>query len=101
MRRSGVIGALVLILTMVGGPAFAQVDPAAGGSALPNQPQSQQPLPPAGRSASSPMSTAAQVSPSPALADTGIQVSTGAALGFGLVVAGGGALLLTRRRATV
>ena len=100
MRRSGVIGALVLILTMVGGPAFAQVDPA-GGSALPNQPQSQQPLPPAGRSASSPMSTAAQVSPSPALADTGIQVSTGAALGFGLVVAGGGALLLTRRRATV
>lgn len=96
MRRSGVIGALVLILAMVGGPAFAQVDPA-GGSALPGQSQSQ-PLPPAGRSGSSSASTAAQVSSAPVLAETGIPVSTGAALGFGLLVVGGGALTLGRRR---
>lgn len=95
MRRIGVIGALVLILAMVGGPAFAQVDPS-GGSVLPPDQARSQPLPPV----SSGSSSVAQATASPALADTGIPVATGLVIGAGLVVAGGGALVLTRRRAT-
>jgi len=105
MRRSGVIGALVLIVAMVGGPAFAQ-STLPEGSTLPEQQQTQT-LPSSGGQASSSGSAssgsassgsgAAQAS-SPGLADTGMQVSTGAALGFGLLAAGAGALVLARRR---
>lgn len=94
MRRIGVIGALVLILAILGGPALAQVDPS-GGSALPPPGQANsQPLPPAGSSSGSTVSQTA----APALADTGIPVSTGVVLGVGLVAAGGAALVLARRR---
>lgn len=95
MRRIGVIGALVLILAILGGPALAQVDPS-GGSALPPPGQANsQPLPPAGSSSGG---TVSRTVASPALADTGIPVSTGVVLGVGLVAAGGGALVLARRR---
>jgi hypothetical protein len=90
MKRIAVIGALVLILAMFAGPAFA----AERGSVLPG-PGPQQVLP---RSSGSSGSTATQYSTQP-LADTGLGLTNGALLGIGLLAAGGTALAISRRRA--
>lgn len=91
MKRFAVIGALVLLLALVGGPAFAQVGE---GSVLPDQGPAQV-LP---ASASRPAASVTQ--PAPALADTGIELSNGMLLATGLFVVGGVALTAGRRRVT-
>ncbi len=88
MKRITVIGALVLILAAFAGPAFAQ-NPA-DGSALPG-PQTNQPLP--DRVVAVPVTRTAATLP-----DTGIPVSAGTALGFGLLVVGGSVLYASRRQ---
>lgn len=88
MKRITVIGALILILAAFASPAFAQ-NPA-DGSVLPG-PQTEQPLPD--------RVVAVPVTPTTAtLPDTGMQVSTGAALGLGLLVVGGAVLYVSRRQ---
>jgi LPXTG-motif cell wall-anchored protein len=98
MKRIAVLGALLLIMALWAGPAFAQSVPQ--GSVLPEQ-QERQTLPSGGGSKTV-ASVAAQRASArqPALVDTGIELSTGAALAGGLLVVGGGALALSRRRAS-
>lgn len=92
MKRIAVLGALVLVLAMFAGPAFA----ADRGSVLPG-PSSEQVLP---RSTAARTTTANTTQSSQVLADTGLGLTNGALLGLGLLGAGGVALALSRRRST-
>ena len=87
MKRIAVLGALLVTLMLLAGPAMAQ-SALPEGSVLPEQPPAQV-LPDA---------PPAVEQPSAALADTGFQMSTGALLAVGLLVLGGGALAVGRRR---
>lgn len=92
MKRMVILGALVLILAMVGGPAFAQMGE---GSVLPAQGETE--VLPTGTSRSSGSSQAAT---GQVLADTGLGLGAGAALAAGLFAVGATALVAGRRRAT-
>lgn len=95
MKRIVTIGALVLLLAIIGGPAFAQVG---AGSVLPEQ-QETEVLPTSTQRSSGGSSSGAAVSAS-ALADTGLGVADGTLLAGGLLAAGAAALVLGRRRTT-
>lgn len=93
MTRIAVIGALILVLAMLGGPAFAQVGE---GSVLPEQREAEvlpvSARPPSGKAGSVAQPTA------PVLADTGMELTNGLFLGGTMLLVGGAALMVGRRR---
>lgn len=94
MKRMVVIGVLVLILALIGGPAFAAQ--LGEGSVLPAQEDTEALPTSTSRSARASQSSMAV---GPVLADTGLGLGDGALLVGGLFAAGGLALVTGRRRA--
>ncbi len=94
MKRIALIGVLMLILTTLAGPAFAQVDE--DGSVLPG-PAQEQPLPIGDVDDDAP-APALSVPRAAELADTGFALTNGVLLAAGLVVVGGLVLVASRRR---
>lgn len=92
MKRSVVVGALIVILASIAGPAFAQADQ---GSVLPPPTQTQV-LPAASRPGGAAAVTQQQGA---ALADTGFELTNGVLLAAVLLGIGASVLAVTRRRA--
>jgi hypothetical protein len=92
MKRTVIVAALVLVLALMGAPAFAQMGE---GSVLPAQEDTE--VMPTGTSRSS---SAYQAGSGPVLADTGLGLGDGTLLAAGLLALGGMALVAGRRRST-